>query len=117
MKQYFEGSYFKHQNNGKTLAVIPGKSMEEAFVHVVTDTEAYFITYPLVDYQKEAVLTIGNNIFSESGITLDIDRPELKLVGEINYGELTSINGDIMGPFKFFPMECPHGTRSTRHHL
>jgi len=117
MKQYFEGWYLKHQNKGKTMALIPGKSMEEAFVHVVTDEEAYFITYPLADYQKGEVLTIGENTFSESGVSLNMDRPDLRLEGTIKYGELTPIKGDIMGPFRHFPMECRHGILSMKHDL
>ena len=117
MKQYFEGWYFKHQANGKTLALIPGKSVDEAFIHVVTEKEAYYITYPLSDYHKGDMVTIGKNIFSESGVLMDIDRPELKLSGEIKYENLTPINGDIMGPFRFFPMECRHGIQSMNHDL
>lgn len=117
MREYFEGWYFKHQANGKTLALIPGKSIDEAFIHVVTNKEAYYITYPLSDYYKRHVVNVGGNIFSESGILIDIDRPELKLKGEIKYDNLVPINGDIMGPFKFFPMECRHEIISMTHDL
>lgn len=117
MRAYFEGWYFKHQANGKTLALIPGKSIDEAFIHVVTDKEAYFITYPLRDYHKGDVINIGGNVFSESGISIDINCPELTLKGEIKYENLVPINGDIMGPFKFFPMECRHGIMSMNHDL
>lgn len=117
MKQHFEGWYFKHQNKDKTVAIIPGKSMEEAFIHVVTEQDAYFITYPLDDYQNKKDLTIGENTFSHSGITLNINRPELTLKGTIKYGELTPIKHDIMGPFKYFPMECRHGIISMKHDL
>jgi len=118
MKQYFEGWYFKHQNKEKTVAIIPGKSMEEAFIHVVTDEEAYFLSYPLDAYQKGGgELIVGANTFSESGLSLNIDRPELRLEGAIKYGKLTPIDGDIMGPFRFFPMECSHGIVSMQHDL
>lgn len=117
MKAYFEGWYFKHQANGKTLALIPGKSTDEAFIHVVTDKESYFITYPLNKYRKVDVVNIDGNIFSESGVWINIHRPELKLKGEIKYENLSSIKGDIMGPFRFFPMECRHGILSMNHDL
>ena len=117
MKEYFEGWYFKHQAKGKTVALIPGKSMEEAFIHVVTDKAAYFITYPLRDYCKGDIVTIGGNTFSETGVSIAIDRPELQLKGTINYENLMPIKGDIMGPFRFFPMECRHGITSMDHDL
>jgi len=117
MKEYFEGWYFKHQANGKTLALIPGKAMDGAFIHVVTNDNSYFITYPLSEYHNDFTLTIGDNVFSKSGIILNIDTPDIKLVGEIEYRNLTPICSDIMGPFKFFPMECRHGIISMQHNL
>ena len=117
MKEYFEGWYFKHQANGKTLALIPGKAVDGAFIHIVTADKSYYITYPLKEYQKGDILTIGDNVFSESGITLNINRPDIQLVGEIHYCNLTPICSDIMGPFKFFPMECRHGIISMQHDL
>jgi len=117
MREYFEGWYFKHQANDKTLALIPGKAADGAFIHVVTDDKSYYITYPLSEYHKGDVLTIESNVFSESGIILNIDRPDIKLVGEIKYNNLLPIRSDIMGPFKFFPMECRHGIISMQHDL
>jgi len=117
MKEYFEGWYYKHQANGKTLALIPGKATDGAFIHVVTDDEAYFITYPIDEYDKGDAVNVGGNIFSESGVYLDINRPELKLEGAIKYDNLLPIKGDIMGPFRFFPMECRHGIKSMKHDL
>jgi len=116
-KAYFEGWYFKHQAGGKTLSIIPGKATDGAFIHIVTDEHSYYITFPLSDYHNDFTLTIGNNVFSKSGIILDIDTPEVKLIGEITYNNLTPINGDIMGPFRFFPMECRHGIISMQHTL
>ena len=117
MKEHFEGWYFKHQGNGKTLALIPGKVSDGAFIQVVTIDKAYNITYPLSEYHQGDHLTIGDNTFSESGVILNIDRPEIKLIGEIKYSHLTPIRSDIMGPFKFFPMECRHGIVSMQHDL
>jgi len=117
MKEYFEGWYYKHQANGKTLALIPGKATDGAFIQVVTDEAAYHVTYPLSEYHKGECLTIGSNVFSESGVSLNIDRPEIKLMGEIKYDNLMPIRNDIMGPFKFFPMECRHGIMSMQHDL
>ena len=113
----FDGMYYKHQANRKSLAIIPGRSLDEAFVLIVTDKESYHISYPLTEYHKSDSLKIGGNIFSASGIILDICRPELEMAGEITYTDLTPICGDIMGPFRFFPMECRHGIVSMSHTL
>ena len=113
----------KHQANGKSLAVIPGRASDGAFVLVITDSGSYHIRYPLYEYHKRDVgrygfaLQIGGNKFSTSGATLDIKRLELTLIGEIAYRDLTPIRSDIMGPFKYFPMECRHGVVSMNHSL
>ena len=118
MKNKFEGWYFKHQANGKSLAIIAGRAADGAFVQVITETQAYYISYPLSAYQREEKsLQVGDNLFSHKGITLDIQEENLVLQGEIIYGTLTPIAGDIMGPFRFFPMECRHGVQSMLHTL
>jgi len=122
-KNRFEGWYFKHQAGGKSLALIPGRGADGAFVWVITDDGAYHIRYPLYDYHKRHVgpgifnLKIGGNTFSPSGVTVDIHRPGLTLIGEIAYSNITPIGSDIMGPFKYFPMECRHGIVSMSHLL
>jgi hypothetical protein len=37
MRPAFKGWYYKQQANGKTLAAIPGKSSDGAFIMVITD--------------------------------------------------------------------------------
>ncbi len=113
----FEGWYYKHRARGRTLAIIPGRADKSAFVQVVTDEHAYNIPYPLSEYRKDGRLCVGENVFSDSGVTLDIRRPELSLTGEICYESIIPLRDDIMGPFRFFPMECRHGVVSMRHSL
>jgi len=113
----FEGWYYKHHANGKSLALIPGRASDGAFVMAITDDRSYHIPYPLIDYHKSDILKVGGNSFSPDGISLDIHHPELTLTGEIAYTDLTPIHGDIMGPFRFFPMECSHGIVSMNHNL
>ena len=124
MSRRFEGWYYKHQVNtgatgvSKSLAVIPGKAADNAFVLVVTDNKSHHVSYPLSEYRKDgSQLSVGSNTFASTGISLDIKRPELTLSGDIMYTGLTPINGDIMGPFRFFPMECRHGVISMNHSL
>ena len=120
MKPSFKGWYYKQQANGKTLAVIPGKSSDSAFILAITDTASYNITYNLSDYSedrqgKDGILRIGDSSFSNSGIKLRINSDVLSLNGDLEYRNLTPIRGDIMGPFRFFPMECRHGIVSMKH--
>jgi hypothetical protein len=122
LKGRFEGWYYKHQANGKSLAVIPGRSSGGAFIQVITDDRSFNVPYPLSEYcMTDGRLTVGGSVFSpnglSAGLTLDIHSPELTLTGNIKYANLTPIRGDIMGPFRFFPMECRHGVVSMRHDL
>ncbi|MCL2225776.1 MAG: hypothetical protein FWB96_12485 [Defluviitaleaceae bacterium] len=116
MNGRFEGWYFKHQVAGKSLAVIPGRADDSAFIWVITDKKSYSVLYPLSEYDKRADrIRVGNSTFSASGISVDIQSAELSLVGNIMYENLTPIRGDIMGPFRFFPMECRHEVISMNH--
>lgn len=108
----FEGWYYKHQTGGHTLAVIPGRSKDGAFIQMVTESGSYNESYDLRDYRREGGrLWIGGNEFSSERMRLDM--PNIK--GELRYGSVTPIRGDIMGPFRFFPMECRHGIVSMKH--
>jgi hypothetical protein len=117
MKLQFEGWYYKHQANGKSLAIIPGRASDAAFVLIITDKKSYHIRYPLSEYQYGEPLRVGDNTFSANGIVLNIQHPTLNLTGKITYTDLKTIDGDIMGPFQFFPMECRHGIVSMQHIL
>ena len=99
------------------MALIPGRAADSAFVQVVTNNRAYNIQYPLSEYRGGDILRVAGNTFSPFGIALDIRHPDLTLTGEIKYDNLAPINGDIMGPFRFFPMECRHAVISMRHSL
>jgi len=115
---YFEGWYLKHQANGKTIALIPGIAKDGPFIHIVTNKKSWFIKFAESEYFKtDECILIGNNIFSLNGISIDINRPEIKISGEIIYKNTTPIKNDIMGPFRFFPMECKHLIKSMIHDL
>jgi len=115
IKPTFKGWYYKQQANGRTLAIIPGKSSTRAFILVITDAASYNISYNLSEYKEGKVLRIGNSSFSSSGIKLRINNNNISLNGNLKYRNLTPIKGDIMGPFRFFPMECRHGVVSMKH--
>lgn len=105
LKNYFEGYYYKHQKDGQTIAFIPGINNNKEFIQIITNDASYHIPY------------IGNNHFSKNGISIDINYQNLKINGEIQYADLTPIKYDIMGIFKYLPMECRHGVVSMYHNL
>ncbi|MCL2634017.1 MAG: hypothetical protein FWD34_05820 [Oscillospiraceae bacterium] len=101
----FDGYYFKHQNEKNTIAFIPGIADGCRFIQVVTDDKAYWFD------------GFGKCRFSDKGAIIDIQNDEVCIKGQIRYGKLTPLKYDIMGPFKYFPMECRHGIISMRHKL
>lgn len=105
LKEYFEGSYYKHQKGDVTLSIIVGKSTSEEFIQIITNDCSYVVPF------------IGSNQFSKNGIKLDIHTSEISLVGSLHYVNLSPIKYDIMGSFRYFPMECKHGIISMYHKI
>lgn len=114
---YFEGYYYKHQKGGDTVAFIVGFSETNAFIQVITNDVSHKFFYPLSAYRGGKVIRIGNCTFSQSGIELNIDQDNIRITGRICYANLTPLNYDIMGIFKYFPMECYHSIVSLHHTL
>ncbi|MCL2051508.1 MAG: hypothetical protein FWG91_07265 [Lachnospiraceae bacterium] len=121
-KTFFEGWYFKQQANGKTLAIIPGRAKDNAFIQVICDDFSYNIAFPLNKYRlfrrkafNKFVLRIGSSYFSSSGIKLKINRDDISLNGYLEYSNHAMLKSDIMGPFHYFPMECRHEIISIKH--
>lgn len=124
--KYFEGWYFKHQNEDTVLAFIPGQSIDESgvkrpFLQIIWNENSYSLSFTEEDYRvdkKKKRIVLGNNVFSLGGVKLDIWSEELKIQGVIRYGPLHSIKYNIMGPFQFVPfMECRHEIISMSHAL
>ena len=111
MSGKFEGYYFKHQKDGKTAAFIPGVSSSGAFVQVITNDRSYQFHYPSCTMGER--ITVGACVFSQEGIKIDL--PDI--YGEIQYTGITPLKSDIMGFFRFFPMECRHRVVSMSHTL
>lgn len=109
--QKFKGYYFRHQNDENTLAVIPGTAGDGAFIQVITDSGSK--RFDFSDAEFGQVIRIGDNTFGTDGIHLNLPG----IIGDIRYFGLTPIRSDIMGPFRFFPMECRHEIVSMRHDL
>lgn len=116
-KKFFEGWYFKHQNDTQTVAIIPGISASGAFVQIITDDESYNVNFPKEKFIKDKQAQIENNLFSKNEIKLDIETENLVVKGQIFYHNLTPLKSDIMGPFRFLPMPCRHGIISMHHKI
>lgn len=116
-RKFFEGWYFKHQNESETVSIIPGISASGAFIQIITDESSYNINFPISEFKKGKKILVGNSIFSLEGIKLDIKTKKLNIQGEIFYHDLAPLKNDIMGPFRFFPLECRHGIISMHHRL
>lgn len=119
MRQYFEGWYYKHQKGGRTLAFIPGRAGDTAFIQVVTNEGSYRALYPAERYARlaEGGAIVGESLFSPRGIKVNIRADGLVCAGEAVYEGVTPIAGDIMGPFRHLPLQCRHAVVSMRHEI
>ncbi|MCI9120999.1 MAG: hypothetical protein HFG00_05670 [Oscillibacter sp.] len=122
---YFEGWYFKHQNQqGQTLALIPAFHIDKegrrtASLQVVSKDQAWWLEYPELPVSRLPFqMQTGQSSFGEQGIRLHIREDGLSLCGALRYGPFTALRSDIMGPFRFFAgMQCSHGVISMGHPL
>ncbi|HPO04317.1 MAG TPA: tocopherol cyclase family protein [Bacillota bacterium] len=123
-KSFFEGWYFKHQNEEETIAFIPGVQTDEegnssAFIQVITENAAFSTKYPLKEfkaYKDELWIGVGRNEFSDKGVIIDLKGEKYSCAGELVYGPLTPLGHNCMGPFRFIPfLECSHEVISMGH--
>ncbi|MBO1305885.1 hypothetical protein JZO70_06925 [Enterococcus sp. 669A] len=130
---FFEGWYLKHQIDQHTYAFIPGISIEKngskhPFIQIIHDESSHMLHFDESEFFAEEDrfdVRIGNNTFSEEGISLDIQDEEenLSISGQITYGPFSPIqrskfSPSIMGPFSYLSfMECYHGILSMGHSL
>ncbi|MBF8807547.1 MAG: hypothetical protein IC227_03090 [Enterococcus lacertideformus] len=128
---FFEGWYFKHQIAQEVYAFIPGYSIAKngetnPFIQVISHDHSeifFFDSNQLFVAKNHLSIKIGENFFSEKGLSLSLSSPNLTIMGAIDYGEFaplkrTSYAPSIMGPFSYVPfMECYHGILSMKHSL
>ena len=121
---YFEGWYFKHQTQGRTVAFIPARHIDEqgrrsASVQIITDGCSACVEFPYEAFQVNRrnglFVTIGPNRFSLQGSDIALDADGLRVRGELRYRAVKPPRYDIMGPFRFLPMQCRHSVLSLRH--
>ena len=133
-KSYFEGWYHKHvpTAGGSSIAVIGGIAYDDqrngqAFVQLLHGTRSEYIAYPIEDFRWEKGrydVYIGPNRFSDTGLYLHIDRPEISLSADLEYRASVPLQNrsllspGIMGWYRFVPrMECCHGVISLDHEI
>lgn len=130
---YFEGWYLKCVDGRRLhpIAFIPGVSHDarggtsHSFVQVVrSDGRTTYLEYPLEAFsfdRRRFEVRVGPNVFSASGVTLDIDRDGIEVRGSLTFGPwrpwpVTLLRPGVMGPYRFVPrMECYHGVLSLDH--
>lgn len=128
-KRYFEGWYFKNSNGKDNIAFIPGinidKGNQKAFIQIITNTESYFINYPIEDFSfhdDPFYIKIEDNFFSYDSLDINIEDLEHKIniKGSIKYSnhqkiKTSIVNPNIMGPFSYLSfLECNHAIGSMK---
>lgn len=124
---YFEGWYLKCQTRaGEALALIPALHIDavgrrSASLQVVTKCRAWQLDFPCEAFEASRdsfSVRLGKSVFSSKGMALDVAAHDLVLRGRLDFGPLTPLSSDIMGPFRLFAgMECAHGIVSMAHPL
>lgn len=108
----FAGWYFKHQNGDDMVAFIPGIAQSGAFLQLLAPEGARQFQISHLTVQK-GIIQADDCRFSRRGCHIALPG----VSGDIAYGPFTPLCSDIMGPFRFFPMECRHGILSMAHTL
>ena len=135
---YFEGWYVKlvDPEGGQPYALIPGVIMGEdphAFIQVLDGRagSAVYHRFPIGAFEaarNRFSVSIGDNHFSDSGISLKIQGEDTSASGQTVTGKIEfspwspwpvrPLSPGIMGPYSFVPfMECNHGILSLDHGL
>jgi hypothetical protein len=61
-------------------------------------------------------VSADGNLFTGTGIKIDIETEDITVKGSLQFGKLTPLRYDIMGPFRYVPlMECRHMVVSMSH--
>lgn len=134
--QFFEGWYFKLVNadQSQRWAIIPGVFLNQdsakshAFIQVLDGitNQATYHRFPLESFQASTSgldIQIGPNRFTSAGLNLHLAGEERPIIGEVQFGHLTSwpvrpLSPGVMGPYAFAPfMQTYHGILSFDHSL
>lgn len=122
-KNYFKGWYFKCCTAEKTIAFIPAyhrnNNRETASLQIIADDSIFNIRFDLLKFsEKPLIIKIADCCFSEKGINMNIQYDNLNIQGTLKFNQISPIQYDIMGPFKFVPiMQCRHSVYSMLHRI
>lgn len=125
-KSYFEGWYFKQENQEQTLAVIPSfhvdrEGEKSATIQVITEQDSWTLYFPAEAFQacrKRLGVRIGDNLFTERGLKLNLHGNGIDLEGTLRFGPFTPTEKEMMGPFFRIPgMQCSHQVLSLYHEI
>lgn len=125
-KSYFEGWYFRNQNDTDIISFIPAFHIDEnskksASIQVIMNNASDQITYSIDDFavsDRKQGVRIGKNIFTAEGIILNLRTERITVTGKLRFSKFVSPKYDIMGPFKYIPfMQCRHSVFSLAHNV
>ncbi|MEG2529124.1 MAG: tocopherol cyclase family protein [Anaerovoracaceae bacterium] len=124
-KEIFRGWYFKQQGKDLTISFIPAVFYdslggESATLQVVFDGKVKTIKYEkatIIDNKEMLYIVMGDNMFSDQCIYIDIEEDDLVVKGTLLFDEISDAKFDAMGPLKFLPLECKHDIISMSHKL
>lgn len=123
---FFEGWYLKHQAKDTTIAFIPACHTDSAghtTASVQIITNGFSCMIPIDKYTPSQRGTSFNihmdqNHFSLTGISVHLRTEHFYVKGCLQYGPVTPLQSDIMGPFSHIPcMQCNHKILSLYHPL
>lgn len=124
MNSFFKGWYFKAQNSSQIVALIPAMHLEKghkkAFsIQIITESGAWCTFFPYTQTicrENRPEAKIGENVFCEYGLKINIKTDDVTARGDLIFGRLSPLSYDIMGPFRYMPfMECRHSICSMTH--
>jgi hypothetical protein len=136
-QNYFEGWYFKQvSENGDTIiSFIPGVSITKDDSHAFVQSiykdangklNSHYFKYGIDEFrctEKPFCIQIGDCIFTESEISIQLEDEDNIIEGAIKFGQLkdlkrTILQPNIMGIFSYIPrLECNHEIISMDHKL
>ena len=135
-RPYFEGWYFRQtKTDGSfSIAIIPGiskgriNSKDHSFIQIIfgPKAESYYQIFPINYFkykQNPFQMSIGENLFSQECLIININSTNLSLKADLSFEQLIPLKKSvfkpsIMGPFGFLPnMQCNHGILSLHHQV
>ncbi|MBQ7935626.1 MAG: hypothetical protein IJ333_04690 [Clostridia bacterium] len=120
---YFKGWYFKCCAKEKTIAFIPAyhrsDHRETVSLQIITDEAVFHIPFDSLEYREKPLwVKLGECLFSENGISLNLRNDKITVDGSLRFSRLSPIQYDIMGPFRYVPfMQCRHAVYSMKHRI